>query len=127
EGSPLSKTYAVAPTLVAKRLEMRFGGLLALADADVTLAPRSVHGLIGPNGAGKTTLLNILSGYYRPTAGTVTIGERALDDLAAHGIARAGIARTFQPTQLFESMTVADNVRVGLAGEATGSLASTLL
>ena len=116
-----------APTLVAKSLEMRFGGLLALADADVTLAPRSVHGLIGPNGAGKTTLLNILSGYYRPTAGTVTIGERALDDLAAHGIARAGIARTFQTTQLFESMTVADNVRVGLAGEATGSLASTLL
>ena len=115
------------PTVVAKSLEMRFGGLLALADADVTLAPRSVHGLIGPNGAGKTTLLNILSGYYRPTAGTVTIGERALDGLAAHGIARAGIARTFQTTQLFESMTVADNVRVGLAGEATGSLASTLL
>ena len=117
----------VAPTLVAKSLEMRFGGLLALADADVTLAPRTVHGLIGPNGAGKTTLLNILSGYYRPTSGTVTIGERALDGLAAHGIARAGIARTFQTTQLFESMTVADNVRVGLAGEATGSLASTLL
>jgi len=115
------------PTVAAKNLEMRFGGLLALADADVTLAPRSVHGLIGPNGAGKTTLLNILSGYYRPTSGTVTIGERALDGLAAHGIARAGIARTFQTTQLFESMTVADNVRVGCAGEATGSLASTLL
>src|SRR5262245_23273818 len=115
------------PTLVATNLEMRFGGLLALADTDLTLTPGTVHGLIGPNGAGKTTLLNILSGYYRPTAGSVSIGQRPLDGLAAYGIARAGVARTFQTTQLFESMTVADNVGGGLAGEATGGLASTLL
>ena len=113
--------------LVATNLHMRFGGLVALADADLTLSPRAVHGLIGPNGAGKTTLLNILSGYYRPTTGSVRIGELRLDGRKPHGIARAGIARTFQTTQLFESMTVADNVRVGLAGEATGGMLGTLL
>jgi branched-chain amino acid transport system ATP-binding protein len=115
------------PTLIAKNLEMRFGGLLALADADLTLTSGAVHGLIGPNGAGKTTLLNILSGYYRATTGSVSLGERSLDGLAAHSIARAGIARTFQTTQLFETMTVADNARVGLVGEATGGLVGTLL
>ena len=120
EGSPLS-------TLVASNLHMRFGGLVALADADLTLTPRAVHGLIGPNGAGKTTLLNILSGYYRPTTGSVSIGERRLDGLTPYGIARAGIARTFQTTQLFESMSVADNVRVGLAGETTGRMLGALL
>ena len=111
----------------ARGLVKTFRHRRVVDNVNVSIDRGEVVGLLGPNGAGKTTLLNILSGYYRPTSGTVTIGERALDDLAAHGIARAGIARTFQTTQLFESMTVADNVRVGLTGEATGSLASTLL
>jgi ABC-type branched-subunit amino acid transport system ATPase component len=113
--------------LVAEDLHMRFGGLVALAGADIEIAPVKVHGLIGPNGAGKTTLLNILSGYYRPTTGSVKLGDRSLDGLPPHAIARAGIARTFQTTQLFESLTVADNVRVGLAGTATGRMPGTLL
>ena len=118
---------ASAALLTAAGLEMSFGGLVALAGADLTLASRSVHGLIGPNGAGKTTLLNILSGYYRPTAGFVTIGSRPLDGLPPHAIARAGIARTFQTTQLFDSMSVADNVAIGVAGPATGAMTATLL
>src|SRR5262249_11730751 len=115
------------PGLEARNLEMRFGGILALASADVAIAPMTVHGLIGPNGAGKTTLLNILSGYYRPTRGSVRLGPRPLDGLPPHAIARAGVGRTFQTTQLFDSLSVADNVRVGLAGAATGSLLGTLL
>jgi ABC-type branched-subunit amino acid transport system ATPase component/ABC-type branched-subunit amino acid transport system permease subunit len=109
---------APALTLEARGLEMRFGGIVALGGVDLTLAPGRVHGLIGPNGAGKTTLLNILSGFYRPTAGSLRLGPRVLDGVAPHGIARGGIARTFQTTQLFETMTVVENVEVGLGGAA---------
>jgi len=118
---------AGGPRLSARGVTMRFGGLAALAGADLALDPGAVHGLIGPNGAGKTTLLNVLSGFYRPTAGTVQLGERPLTGAPPHRIARAGMARTFQTTQLFESMTVLENVEVGLAGAGTGSLAATLL
>ncbi len=116
-----------AAPFVARGLGMRFGGVVALADADLELAPASVHGLIGPNGAGKTTLLNLLSGFYRAHAGTITFGGRELSSLPAHRIARAGVGRTFQTTQLFEAMTVLENVAVGLAGARTGSVAAALL
>jgi ABC-type branched-subunit amino acid transport system ATPase component len=106
---------------------MRFGGIVALAGADLTLVPGAVHGLIGPNGAGKTTLLNLLSGFYRPTAGAIRFGPHALQGLSPHRIARAGIGRTFQTTQLFEAMTVRENVEVGLAGPRLGSLGAALL
>src|SRR5262249_53192038 len=115
------------PPLEARGLEMHFGGIVALGGADLTLAPGAVHGLIGPNGAGKTTLLNLLTGFYRPTVGTIRFGPRALQGLAPHRIARAGIGRTFQTTQLFEAMTVRENVEVGLAGERLGALGATLL
>jgi ABC-type branched-subunit amino acid transport system ATPase component len=101
---------------------MRFGGIGALAEVDLTLEPGTVHGLIGPNGAGKTTLLNVLSGFYRPTSGAIRLGERSITALPPHRIARVGVARTFQTTQLFGAMSVVDNVRVGLAGGDSGSL-----
>jgi ABC-type branched-subunit amino acid transport system ATPase component/ABC-type branched-subunit amino acid transport system permease subunit len=113
--------------LAARAVAMRFGGIAALAGADLTLAPGTVHGLIGPNGAGKTTLLNVLTGFYRPTAGTVHLGDRALHGRPPHRIARAGVGRTFQTTQLFESLTVLENVAVGLAGARPGALAAALL
>ncbi len=114
------------PPLEARGLEMRFGGIVALADGSLALAPGSVHGLIGPNGAGKTTLLNILSGFYRPSAGAVDFGPRALAGQAPHRIARAGIGRTFQTTHLFETLSVLENVMVGLRGGRPGSLISAL-
>jgi ABC-type branched-subunit amino acid transport system ATPase component/ABC-type branched-subunit amino acid transport system permease subunit len=114
------------PPLEARGVEIRFGGLTALAAADLTVTPGSVHGLIGPNGAGKTTLLNILSGFYRPTKGEIRFGERALAGEPPHQIARLGIARTFQTTQLFTAMTVAENVDVGQAGAALGRMAAAL-
>src|SRR5262249_2806594 len=84
-------------------------------------AAGKVTSLIGPNGAGKTTLLNLLSGVYRPDAGTIMLGAQALTGRAAHAIARAGIARTFQTSQLFAGLSVLDNVRVGLRGHPLGS------
>jgi ABC-type branched-subunit amino acid transport system ATPase component/ABC-type branched-subunit amino acid transport system permease subunit len=108
--------------LQARDLEIHFGGIVALADADLVLAPGTVHGLIGPNGAGKTTLLNLLSGYYRPAAGQIRFGQVALEGQPPHRIARAGVGRTFQTTQLFEAMTVVENVEVGLAGQRIGSV-----
>ena len=112
-------------TLTAHGVEMRFGGLAALSGVDLTLVPGRVHGLIGPNGAGKTTLLNILSGFYRPTTGALRLDDRPLDGGSPHAIARAGLARTFQTTQLFETMTVVENVEVGLgsAGARAEALA----
>jgi ABC-type branched-subunit amino acid transport system ATPase component len=106
---------------------MRFGGIGALTGVDLTLEPGTVHGLIGPNGAGKTTLLNVLSGFYRPTSGSIRIGERSITGFPPHGIARVGVARTFQTTQLFGAMSVVDNVRVGLAGGDSGSLLAGLI
>jgi ABC-type branched-subunit amino acid transport system ATPase component len=121
----LGATTGVA--LEARALEMRFGGLAALTNADLTVSPGTVHGLIGPNGAGKTTLLNILSGFYRPTGGTIAFGGHRLAGQPPHRIARVGVARTFQTTQLFAAMTVVENVEVGLAGDATGTIAAALL
>jgi branched-chain amino acid transport system ATP-binding protein len=116
-----------APPLNARGLEMHFGGIVALADGHLTLPSGGVHGLIGPNGAGKTTLLNILSGFYRPSAGAVDFGSRALAGLSPHRIARAGIGRTFQTAHLFETLTVLENVMVGLAGGRPGSLLAALV
>jgi ABC-type branched-subunit amino acid transport system ATPase component/ABC-type branched-subunit amino acid transport system permease subunit len=115
-----------AAPLAARGLEMHFGGIVALADGSLTLPPARVHGLIGPNGAGKTTLLNILSGFYRPSAGAVDFGSRALAGLPPHRIARAGIGRTFQTAHLFETMTVLENAMVGLTGGRPDSLAAAL-
>jgi ABC-type branched-subunit amino acid transport system ATPase component/ABC-type branched-subunit amino acid transport system permease subunit len=112
--------------LRARGLSLQFGGVVALADVDLDLEPGTVHGLIGPNGAGKTTLLNVLTGFYRPSAGEVRLGERRLLGRPPHGIARAGIARTFQTTQLFGALSAVANVEIGLAGSEIGWLAGAL-
>jgi branched-chain amino acid transport system permease protein len=92
------------------KIQMTFGGVQALKGVDLSVAPGSVHALIGPNGAGKTVLLNILSGFYTPTSGKVTLGEADITELPPYAIARRGIARTFQTPQLFGDMTVLQNV-----------------
>jgi branched-chain amino acid transport system ATP-binding protein len=112
--------------LEASGLTIRFGGIVALSGADLTLAPGRVHGLIGPNGAGKTTLLNLLGGYYRPNAGEIRFGGAVLAGRSPHRVARAGVGRTFQTTQLFDAMTVVENVEVGLAGQRIGRLGAAL-
>lgn len=101
-----------APILHAKQVSIRFGGLQALADFELQVAPRELVGLIGPNGAGKTTAFNVLTGVYRPTSGEVLLAGERVSGLRPHQIAAKGLARTFQNIRLFKELTVLDNVRI---------------
>jgi ABC-type branched-subunit amino acid transport system ATPase component/ABC-type branched-subunit amino acid transport system permease subunit len=99
--------------LETNRLTVRFGGLTALDAATVRVAPGEIHALIGPNGAGKSTFVNTISGFYRPSDGGVRLDGTELAGRKVHDIARRGLARTFQNTELFGQMTVLENVMVG--------------
>src|SRR4029077_6130370 len=103
--------------LEARGIGIAFGGVRAAFDVSFRAQPGCVTSLIGPNGAGKTTVLNLLSGFYRPDAGTIRVGDVRLEGRAAWGIARAGVARTYQTTQLFGSMSVAENLALAGGGE----------
>jgi branched-chain amino acid transport system ATP-binding protein len=91
----------------------RFGGIVAIDDVSLDVAQGQIVGLIGPNGAGKTTLFNVISRLYRPDAGRLEFAGRSLLHTPPHRIIRRGIARTFQNVELFQTMTVLDNVLVG--------------
>ena len=101
---------------------MTFGGVRAVQDVSFSVAPAAVTALIGPNGAGKSTVINMLSGYYTPTAGTVSLGQDSLAALPAYRVARSGIARTYQTSQLFDTLSVEDNVALGLLRGRLGGL-----
>ena len=103
-------------------LSIRFGGLAALADVSFEVAEGEILGLIGPNGAGKSTVFNVLTGLYRPDSGRVTFAGESLLDLAPHAIARRGVARTFQNTEVFRPLSVLDNVLVGLHARLSGGV-----
>ena len=92
--------------LSVRDLAVSFGGVRAVRDLSFDAQPGAVTSIIGPNGAGKSTALNAICGFYRPDAGTVKLGERTISDLRAYQIPRAGIARTYQTSQLFETMSV---------------------
>jgi len=98
----------------ARGLSVAFGGVHAVDEFDFDARPGEITSIIGPNGAGKTTVLNLVGGFYRPDRGSISVGERDVAGLAAHAVSRAGIARTYQTTQLFEHMSVLDNVMIGL-------------
>lgn len=93
-----------------------FGAVEVLQDVSMSVEPGTVTGLIGPNGAGKSTLANIVSGYVRPGGGRVYLAGRDVTSLPVHKRARLGIGRTFQNLELFDGMSVADNVVVGRYG-----------
>ncbi|MCS6936549.1 MAG: ABC transporter ATP-binding protein [Candidatus Bipolaricaulota bacterium] len=101
--------------LQAVHLSKSFGGLRALDDVTLTLRRGEARAVIGPNGAGKSTLLHLLSGALLPDRGTIFFKGMPLVGLPPYQIARLGIARTFQISQLFEGLTVADAVRLALA------------
>lgn len=100
------------PLLAVEGLSMRFGGLLAVNNVGLTLNPGEIVSLIGPNGAGKTTIFNCLTGFYRPTGGTIKLRDRHLEGLPGQMIARMGVIRTFQHVRLFREMTVVENLLV---------------
>ena len=104
--------------LAVHGLGIAFGGVRAAQDIAFEARPGEVTSLIGPNGAGKTTVLNMLSGFYRPEAGSIRIGDLHIQGRPAWRIARAGVARTYQTTQLFGSMSVAENLAIASGSEA---------
>jgi len=104
---------APGPVLAVQGLVLTFGGLRALNGVGFDVQPGSVTSVIGPNGAGKTSLFNAISGFYRPSAGTVRFVGRPVDHLGAAQRAGLGMARTFQNIALFQGMTVLDNIKLG--------------
>jgi branched-chain amino acid transport system ATP-binding protein/branched-chain amino acid transport system permease protein len=112
--------------LVIEGVRKAFGGLVAVDDVSFTVPRGEIVGLIGPNGSGKTTMLNLISGALTPDAGAIRHKERNLAGMPAFRIARLGVARTFQLVRVLDSMTVTENVMVGLAFRQmplTGALA----
>jgi branched-chain amino acid transport system ATP-binding protein len=116
-----------APILDVRGVTVRFGGIVALDAVSFQVPNGAIAGLIGPNGAGKTTLFNCLSRLYTPSSGEILFDGRSILGLPGYRIARLGIARTFQDVALFRSMTVLQNVMVGLhSGGAAGFLGHAL-
>ena len=101
-----------AEMLKVSGLQMRFGGLLAVDGIDFDVRRDEVFAIIGPNGAGKTTVFNCVGGFYKPTAGEVTLDGQAIAGLPSHQVARRGLVRTFQNIRLFKSLTVVENLLV---------------
>ncbi|MEU3373636.1 ABC transporter ATP-binding protein [Streptomyces sp. NPDC006660] len=119
-------TTTTDTVLHASGVTMRFGGLTAVRDVDLTVNSGEIIGLIGPNGAGKTTFFNCLTGLYVPTEGKVTYKGTVLPP-KPHLVTQAGVARTFQNIRLFPNMTVLENVLVGRHTRTKEGLWSALL
>lgn len=100
------------PLLSVTGLMMRFGGLLAVNQVALELHAGEIVSLIGPNGAGKTTVFNCLTGFYKPSGGTIMLGNQHLEGLPGQEISRLGVVRTFQHVRLFREMTVIENLLV---------------
>jgi branched-chain amino acid transport system ATP-binding protein len=98
--------------LEIKNLTHRFGGLQALTDINLALGKGEIAGLIGPNGAGKTTVFNLVSGFYIPSEGDITVGGVRINGKKPHEIAAMKVGRTFQNIRLWSEMTVLDNIRI---------------
>ncbi|GAA2909028.1 hypothetical protein GCM10010517_75460 [Streptosporangium fragile] len=106
--------------LGVQAVSVSFGGVRALSEVSFDVPPGQVCGVIGPNGAGKTTLFDVISGLRRPTSGSVRVGGRDLTGVPAVRRARGGLRRTFQRTQVFGRLTVADNVLAAMEWRGGG-------
>ena len=100
--------------LEVKNLSISFGGLKAVDNFHINIEKGQLYGLIGPNGAGKTTIFNLLTGVYKPNAGSIVLDDVNITGKSTIEINQAGIARTFQNIRLFKDLSVIDNVKVGL-------------
>ena len=100
------------PLLDVAGLRVTYGGVVAVSDVDLQIAEGTIYGLIGPNGAGKTSMVDALTGYTRPAAGRITFNGRDIGALRPYRRARLGLARTFQSVELFDDLTVEENLLV---------------
>jgi branched-chain amino acid transport system ATP-binding protein len=121
-----ASAVAIDAGLEVDQLTVRFGGLLALDEVSLSVAPGEVVGLIGPNGAGKTTLFNAISGFVRATRGRIRWRGRPLRNHRAHDLGRLGIARTLQGVGLCHGLTAVENVVCGAQPSLHADLASAL-
>lgn len=112
--------------LEVKNLTIKFGGLLAVDNFNLSLEENELVAVIGPNGAGKTTVFNMLTGIYRPTAGSITLNGEDMVGLKPHEFAQRGITRTFQNIRLFHDATVANNVKMAATMHMHDNLAQCL-
>src|SRR5215468_7714082 len=116
------------PAILSVRdVTVRFGGIVALDGVSFQVAAGQIVGLIGPNGAGKTTLFNCLSRLYTPERGTLEFEGRSIHDAPPHRIPALGISRTFQNLALFPSLTVLQNVMIGVHCRSRGNFVSSAL
>jgi ABC-type branched-subunit amino acid transport system ATPase component/ABC-type branched-subunit amino acid transport system permease subunit len=126
---PPAVATAMAPkaALSLRQVSIQFGGLKAVTDLNLTLAPSRIHGLIGPNGSGKTTTLNLITGFYRPSQGEILFGERRITDWQVSERARLGIARTFQTPRIVGDISVLENVAIGASRAGVSDVVGTML
>jgi ABC-type branched-subunit amino acid transport system ATPase component len=104
----------MTPILEAKGISKQFGGLTAVDTLDFSIEHNTIASIIGPNGAGKTTFFNMVTGFYKPTTGTITFDGYEIGKLRPHQLTHIGISRTFQTIRLFNSMTALENVLIGM-------------
>jgi branched-chain amino acid transport system ATP-binding protein len=112
-GSPYPRPIGLPPILSVSAVSKRFGGVTAVRDVSLDVPRGSIVSVIGPNGAGKTSLLNMISGFYRPSAGQIVFEGREITRKRPSEIAALGIARTFQNIALFGGLSVLDNIMLG--------------
>lgn len=111
--------------LEISNLVKRFGGVVAVSDVSFSIKEGQIKAIIGPNGAGKTTLFNLITGVISPSAGQIKFKEEKINGLNPHEIASKGISRSFQNVELFDNMSVLENVMVGRHLRSTAGLLST--
>jgi branched-chain amino acid transport system ATP-binding protein len=117
----------MADLLRTESLRKEFGGLVAVNDVDFTIPDGAIASLIGPNGAGKTTFFNMLTGVYKPTAGTVEFNAEDVTGKPPHAITERGVGRTFQNIRLFQNMTARENVMVGMHARLKGGIVKSVI
>jgi len=103
-----------SPAIELRRVRKSFGNTAVIRDVNLTILKGERHALIGPNGAGKSTLFNLISGYMKPTAGSILFNDEIVSGLPPYQINRRGLSRSFQVTNVFSKMSVWENIRCGL-------------